>query len=167
MRYVQCLNCGRMTPVDKGVCYSCGAPLPSEVSLPLGTIVCPNCLRVTSVDRGYCRRCGAPLPPDLVELAEREVRRYRVLEERRRVLSVPPRVIVLSGPRLYTGGEANALSRGYIVSSQIQVEKNRQSYSSLEPPPREPGVGGPRELIVQGSLRGPVRPRFLRVGVLG
>jgi len=74
VEYIQCLVCGRMTPVDKGYCYHCGAPLPSEVRLPPGLTVCPSCLRVTAVDRGICRRCGAPLPRELVERALRGFR---------------------------------------------------------------------------------------------
>ncbi|MEB2835905.1 MAG: zinc ribbon domain-containing protein, partial [Desulfurococcales archaeon] len=71
--YVQCLVCGRVTPVDRGICYHCGAPLPSEVRLPLGTVVCPNCLRVTSVETGYCRHCKMRLPSDLVREAKRRL----------------------------------------------------------------------------------------------
>ena len=60
--YIQCLVCGRLTPVDRGVCYHCHSPLPSKVTLPPGMIVCPNCLKVTPIDTGYCRHCRAPLP---------------------------------------------------------------------------------------------------------
>ena len=60
--YIQCLVCGRLTPIDRGVCYHCHSPLPSKVTLPPGMIVCPNCLKVTPVDTGYCRHCRAPLP---------------------------------------------------------------------------------------------------------
>ncbi len=73
--YVQCLVCGRMTPVDRGICYHCGSPLPSTVHLPLGMIVCPNCLKPTPIDTGYCTHCRARLPPELV----REARRRMVL----------------------------------------------------------------------------------------
>jgi len=61
-RYVQCLVCGRLTPDDKGICYHCDSPLPSELDLPPGFVICPNCLRVTAADTGYCRHCRARLP---------------------------------------------------------------------------------------------------------
>jgi len=54
--------CGRLTPDDKGICYHCDSPLPTDVDLPPGFIVCPNCLRVTAADTGYCRHCRARLP---------------------------------------------------------------------------------------------------------
>jgi len=60
--YIQCLVCGRLTPVDRGICYHCHSPLPSRVALPPGMIVCPNCLKITPVNSGYCRHCRAPLP---------------------------------------------------------------------------------------------------------
>lgn len=60
--YIQCLVCGRLTPIDRGVCYHCHSPLPSKVTIPPGMIVCPNCLKVTPIDTGYCRHCRAPLP---------------------------------------------------------------------------------------------------------
>lgn len=62
VRYVLCLVCGKLTPDDKGVCYHCGATLPSEkILLGEGKVVCPNCLRVTPVRFGRCVHCGAPL----------------------------------------------------------------------------------------------------------
>jgi len=71
LRYVQCLVCGKLTPVDRGVCYHCSAPLPSRIEIPAGTVICPNCLKVTTVETGYCRHCRAPLPPEIVEEALR------------------------------------------------------------------------------------------------
>lgn len=73
--YVQCMVCGRVTPVDRGICYHCGSPLPSEIHIPPGTLVCPNCLKVTMVDTGYCRHCKSRLPESMV----REVRRRLLL----------------------------------------------------------------------------------------
>jgi len=78
VRYILCLVCGRMTPTDRGVCYHCGSPLPTEMHLPLGLIVCPNCLKITPVDTGYCSHCRALLPPDLVKAAKRELAKYRL-----------------------------------------------------------------------------------------
>ena len=66
--YVQCLVCGKVTPTDKGICYHCNAPLPSQLNIPRGTVVCPNCLRVTPVDTGFCKHCKAPLPLDDLEV---------------------------------------------------------------------------------------------------
>jgi len=61
--YTICLVCGRLTPSDKGICYHCHSPLPTEpIVLPPGLTICPNCLRVTAVDTGFCRHCRAPLP---------------------------------------------------------------------------------------------------------
>ena len=51
-----------MTPDDKGICYHCNSPLPTEIDLPPGYIVCPNCLRVTPATTGYCTHCRAKLP---------------------------------------------------------------------------------------------------------
>ncbi len=62
VKYIQCYVCGRLTPDDKGICYHCDSPLPSDVDLPPGFIICPNCLRVTAADTGYCRHCRARLP---------------------------------------------------------------------------------------------------------
>ncbi len=78
VKYVQCVVCGRMTPTDRGTCYHCGSPLPSDIKLPLGLVICPNCLRPTPVNTGFCLHCRAPLPPDLVDLARREIAKYRV-----------------------------------------------------------------------------------------
>lgn len=78
MDYVQCLVCGRVTPVDKGICYHCNAPLPSRLRIPAGMVVCPNCLRITPVDTGYCRRCTAPIPPDLAREALMAATRERI-----------------------------------------------------------------------------------------
>ena len=85
-RYVQCLVCGRVTPVDKGICYHCGSPLPRELAIPPGMVVCPNCLKVTSVESGYCRHCRAPLPRELVVEALRPRRRSGGLLSGRLVL---------------------------------------------------------------------------------
>ena len=74
--YVQCLVCGRLTPVDKGRCYHCRSPLPSSVRLPKGYVVCPNCLRLTPVDTGLCTHCRSRLPPDLVAVAKRELEEH-------------------------------------------------------------------------------------------
>ncbi len=77
-KYIMCLVCGKMTPINRGVCYHCGSPLPSEIQLPLGMIICPNCLKLTPVDTGYCTHCRSPLPPDLVKAAKRELAKYRL-----------------------------------------------------------------------------------------
>ncbi len=73
--YITCLVCGRLTPVDRGRCYHCHSPLPSEVKLPRGYVICMNCLRVTPADSGFCRHCRAPFPPEVVEYSSRVLRR--------------------------------------------------------------------------------------------
>ncbi len=82
VRYVQCLVCGRVTPADKGVCYHCKSPLPTSIDLPEGLVVCPSCLRITPVDTGYCKHCKSPLPPSLVDAANKQVERYKILHGR-------------------------------------------------------------------------------------
>ena len=81
--------CGRLTPVDKGICYHCNAPLP-RLELPAGMVVCPNCLRLTPVDTGYCRKCNAPLPPSMVREALRRAAEETAMQES----------LVLASPRI-------------------------------------------------------------------
>ncbi len=73
--YITCLVCGKLTPVDRGRCYHCHSPLPSEVKLPRGYVICMNCLRATPADSGFCRHCRAPFPPEVVEYSARALRR--------------------------------------------------------------------------------------------
>ena len=73
--YITCLVCGKLTPVDRGRCYHCHSPLPSEVKLPRGYVICMNCLRVTPADSGFCRHCRAPFPPEVAEYSARALRR--------------------------------------------------------------------------------------------
>ncbi|MCE4610498.1 MAG: hypothetical protein F7B17_00820 [Desulfurococcales archaeon] len=73
--YITCLVCGKLTPIDRGRCYHCHSPLPSEVKMPPGYVICMNCLRVTPADSGFCRHCRAPFPQQVVEYSSRILRK--------------------------------------------------------------------------------------------